>query len=113
MAPIGKPFTDHSMGFLTWIVVGLVAGVLASLVMGGTGYGLIGDIIIGIAGAFIGGGVFPGFCPTSPSGGPPGTIFLAFVGGPVVLFSPPLICHPPYPGPPPPRSAPGLVTPPP
>ena len=29
------------MGLLTWIIVGLVAGVLASLVMGGTGYGLI------------------------------------------------------------------------
>ena len=36
------------MGILAWIVVGLVAGVLASLVMGGTGYGIIGDIIIGI-----------------------------------------------------------------
>jgi uncharacterized membrane protein YeaQ/YmgE (transglycosylase-associated protein family) len=34
------------MGLLTWIIVGLVAGVLASLVMGGTGYGLIGDTIV-------------------------------------------------------------------
>ena len=39
------------MGILAWIVVGLVAGVLASLVMGGTGYGIIGDIVIGIVGA--------------------------------------------------------------
>jgi uncharacterized membrane protein YeaQ/YmgE (transglycosylase-associated protein family) len=29
------------MSFLTWIIVGLIAGVLASLVMGGTGYGLM------------------------------------------------------------------------
>ena len=43
------------MTILMWIVVGLVAGVLASLVMGGSGYGLIGDIIIGIVGAFVGG----------------------------------------------------------
>jgi uncharacterized membrane protein YeaQ/YmgE (transglycosylase-associated protein family) len=41
------------MGILTWIIVGLVAGVLASMVVGG-GYGLLGDIIVGIVGAFIG-----------------------------------------------------------
>ena len=46
------------MTILTWIIVGLIAGVLASLVMGGTGYGLIGDIIIGIVGAFVGGWIF-------------------------------------------------------
>ena len=36
------------MDLLTWLIVGLIAGVLASLVMGGTGYGLIGDIIIAL-----------------------------------------------------------------
>ena len=41
------------MDLLTWLIVGLIAGVLASLVMGGTGYGLIGDIIIGIVGLLI------------------------------------------------------------
>ena len=41
------------MDILTWIIVGLVAGVLASLVAGG-GFGIVGDIIIGIVGAFIG-----------------------------------------------------------
>ena len=41
------------MDILTWLIVGLIAGVLASLVMGGTGYGLIGDIVIGIVGAFV------------------------------------------------------------
>ena len=46
------------MGSSTWLIVGLIAGVLASLVMGGTGYGLIGDIIIGIVGAFVGGWIF-------------------------------------------------------
>ena len=43
------------MGILAWIVVGLVAGWLASQVMRGGGYGLIGDIIVGIVGAVIGG----------------------------------------------------------
>jgi uncharacterized membrane protein YeaQ/YmgE (transglycosylase-associated protein family) len=34
--------------------VGLVAGVLASLIVGGIGYGLVGDILVGIVGAFVG-----------------------------------------------------------
>ncbi len=43
------------MSIIAWIVVGLIAGWLAGLIMKGGGYGLIGDIIIGIIGAIIGG----------------------------------------------------------
>jgi uncharacterized membrane protein YeaQ/YmgE (transglycosylase-associated protein family) len=71
---------------LAWIIVGLIAGVLASLVMGGTGYGLIGDIIIGIVGAFVGGWIFSQLGVTAPWGGLPGTIFVAFIGAVVLLF---------------------------
>jgi uncharacterized membrane protein YeaQ/YmgE (transglycosylase-associated protein family) len=74
------------MNFLTWIIVGLVAGVLASLVMGGTGYGLIGDIIIGIVGAFVGGWLFAQLGVASPFGGLAGVIFVAFIGAVVLLF---------------------------
>ena len=74
------------MSILTWVIVGLIAGVLASLVMGGTGYGIIGDIIIGIVGAFIGGWLFSELGVSSPFGGLPGTIFVAFVGAVVLLF---------------------------
>ena len=74
------------MTFLMWIIVGLVAGVLASLVMGGTGYGIIGDIIIGIVGAFVGGWLFTKLGVSAPFGGLPGTIFVAFVGAVVLLF---------------------------
>jgi uncharacterized membrane protein YeaQ/YmgE (transglycosylase-associated protein family) len=74
------------MSILAWLIVGLVAGVLASLVMGGTGYGLIGDIIIGIVGAFVGGWLFSQLGISSPWGGLPGTIFVAFVGAVVLLF---------------------------
>jgi uncharacterized membrane protein YeaQ/YmgE (transglycosylase-associated protein family) len=42
-------------GLLAWLVVGLIAGFLASVVMRGGGYGIIGDIIVGIVGAFLGG----------------------------------------------------------
>ncbi|MGH7718790.1 MAG: GlsB/YeaQ/YmgE family stress response membrane protein [Gemmatimonadaceae bacterium] len=74
------------MDLLTWIIVGLIAGVLASLVMGGTGYGLIGDIIIGIVGAFVGGWLFAQLGVSSPFGGLAGTIFVAFIGAVVLLF---------------------------
>ena len=74
------------MPILTWIVVGLVAGVLASLVMGGSGFGLIGDIIIGIVGAFVGGWIFRQFGWHTPFRGLAGTIFVAFIGAVVLLF---------------------------
>jgi uncharacterized membrane protein YeaQ/YmgE (transglycosylase-associated protein family) len=74
------------MTFLTWLIVGLIAGVLASLVMGGTGYGLIGDIIVGIVGAFVGGWIFSALGVASPLGGLAGTILVAFIGAVVLLF---------------------------
>ena len=74
------------MDILTWIIVGLIAGVLASLVMGGTGYGIIGDIVIGIVGAFVGGWLFRALGVSSPLGGIAGTIFVAFIGAVVLLF---------------------------
>jgi uncharacterized membrane protein YeaQ/YmgE (transglycosylase-associated protein family) len=77
---------ERHMDLLTWIIVGLVAGVLASLVMGGTGYGIIGDIIIGIVGAFVGGWLFRSLGVTSPMGGLAGVIFVAFVGAVVLIF---------------------------
>lgn len=73
------------MDLLTWIIVGLVAGVLASFVMGG-GYGLIGDIVIGIVGAFLGGWIFRTLGIASPLSGLAGTILVAFIGAVVLLF---------------------------
>jgi uncharacterized membrane protein YeaQ/YmgE (transglycosylase-associated protein family) len=74
------------MDILTWLIVGLVAGVLASMVMGGTGYGIVGDIIIGIIGAFVGGWLFSKLGVSTPFGGLAGTIFTAFIGAIVLLF---------------------------
>ena len=74
------------MDILTWLIVGLVAGVLASKVMGGTGYGIVGDIIIGIVGAFVGGWLFSKLGVSTPFGGLAGTIFTAFIGAVVLLF---------------------------
>ena len=75
------------MDLLTWLIVGLVAGVLASFVMGGTGFGLIGDIIIGIVGAFVGGWLFRQLGTSAPIGGLAGVIFTAFIGAVVLLFA--------------------------
>ena len=74
------------MPILTWLIVGLIAGLLASLVMGGSGFGLIGDIFIGIIGAFVGGWLFRSLGATSPFGGLGGVIFVAFIGAVVLLF---------------------------
>lgn len=72
------------MDILTWIIVGLVAGVLASLLVGG--YGLIADIVIGIVGAFVGGWIFAQLGVSTPFGGLAGTIFTAFIGAVVLLL---------------------------
>ncbi len=69
---------------LLWLVVGLVAGVLASLLVGGTG-SLVADIAVGIAGAFVGGWIFRSVSADSP-GGFGGTILVAFVGAVVLLL---------------------------
>jgi uncharacterized membrane protein YeaQ/YmgE (transglycosylase-associated protein family) len=55
-------------------------------VLGGTGLGLIGDIIIGVCGAFVGGWLFRALKIDNPVGGIGGTILVAFVGAVVLLF---------------------------
>jgi len=72
------------MDLLTWLIVGLVAGVLAGLLVGGVG--LVGDIVVGIVGAFVGGWLFRQLGVTTPFSGLAGTIFTAFIGAVVLLF---------------------------
>lgn len=66
-----------------WLVVGLIAGFLASVVMRGGGYGIVGDIIVGIIGAFIG-----GFLMSLLGLGTSGfvwTIVVAFIGACILI----------------------------
>lgn len=70
---------------LIWAVIGLIAGWLAGALIGG-GYGILGDIIVGIVGAFLGGLIFRALDVSSPFGGIAGTIFVAFVGACVLLL---------------------------
>jgi uncharacterized membrane protein YeaQ/YmgE (transglycosylase-associated protein family) len=71
--------------FLLWLVVGLIAGWLASVVVGG-GFGLIGDIVVGIVGAFLGGFIFRALGIGTPFSGLAGSIFVAFIGAVVLLL---------------------------
>jgi uncharacterized membrane protein YeaQ/YmgE (transglycosylase-associated protein family) len=68
---------------LWWLVVGLIAGFLASRVMRGGGYGIVGDIVVGIIGAFIGGWL-AGLLGLG-SFGLIGTIVVAFIGACILL----------------------------
>ena len=74
------------MDLITWLIVGLVAGLLASAVVGGIGYGLLGDIVVGMAGAVLGGWLFGAVGVRVPIAGLPGTILVAFIGAVVLLF---------------------------
>ena len=78
----GAPFAV--MDILTWLIVGLVAGVLADLLVGG--YGILLDIVVGIVGAFIGGWLFVKMGWHAPFTGLGGTIFIAFVGAVILLL---------------------------
>ncbi len=66
-----------------WIVVGLIAGALAGLVMRGGSYGIVGDIIVGIIGAIIGGWIFSRF--GVGTGGLIGSIIVAFIGACILI----------------------------
>jgi uncharacterized membrane protein YeaQ/YmgE (transglycosylase-associated protein family) len=71
-------------GLLAWLLVGLIAGFLASSLMRGGGYGLIGDIIIGIVGAFIGGLLVDVLAPGDTFGFW-GTVFIALIGACILI----------------------------
>ena len=67
------------MGFLAWIIVGLIAGWLAGQVMKGGGYGMIVDIILGLLGGLLGGWLF-GLLGIGAGSGMIGSIIVAFIG---------------------------------
>jgi len=71
-------------GLISWLIVGLVAGWLAGQFMKGGGYGLVGDIVMGIVGAFIGGLLFSFLMPGS-SAGLIGSIVVAFIGAVILI----------------------------
>jgi uncharacterized membrane protein YeaQ/YmgE (transglycosylase-associated protein family) len=75
------------MHIIAWIVVGIIAGWLARMVVPGEGPGgIIGDLIIGVIGALIGGWIFRAFGHPGVTGFNAWSILVAFVGGVVLLL---------------------------
>jgi uncharacterized membrane protein YeaQ/YmgE (transglycosylase-associated protein family) len=76
------------VSILAWIIVGGIAGWLASLVVQGTGMGILGDISGGILGALIGGFVLSLLLPGTfgISGFNLGSLVVAFIGAVILLF---------------------------
>ncbi|MGV3627670.1 MAG: GlsB/YeaQ/YmgE family stress response membrane protein [Betaproteobacteria bacterium] len=72
------------MDFIWLIVVGLIAGWLAGVLVKGGGFGVLGDIVVGILGALVGGFLFR-FFGLSAGGGFLGSIFVATVGAIVLI----------------------------
>jgi uncharacterized membrane protein YeaQ/YmgE (transglycosylase-associated protein family) len=73
------------MEFIWFIIVGLIAGWLAGVIMKGGGYGVVGDIIVGIVGALIGGWLFSTM-GVSAGGGLLGSIIVALIGAIILIF---------------------------
>ena len=73
------------MGFLWWIIIGAIAGWLAGKLMRGGGFGLLINILVGIAGGIIGGWVF-GLLGISAGGGIFGSLITALVGAVLLLW---------------------------
>jgi len=91
MTPTDKLDTremEARMSILSWIVVGLLAGWLAGMVMKGGGFGLIGDIVVGVIGGLLGGFIASYFFhmgdPMSGINLP--SILVAFLGAVLLLF---------------------------
>ena len=75
------------MTILSWIVVGLIAGFLAGVVVKGSGFGLIGDLIVGVVGGLLGGWISVNLLHLgSMTGINIESILIAFVGAVILLL---------------------------
>ena len=74
------------MSIIGWLILGLIAGFLASKIVNKTGEGLMLDIVLGIVGAFVGGYLFSIFGAAPVTGLNIYSMIVAVVGAVVVLF---------------------------
>jgi uncharacterized membrane protein YeaQ/YmgE (transglycosylase-associated protein family) len=73
------------MSIIAWIIMGLVAGFIASKIVNKTGEGMVLDIVLGIAGAMVGGFLFHLVGATGVDGFNVWSLFVAVIGAIVVL----------------------------
>lgn len=71
--------------WLAWIVIGLIAGAVASRVVAGRGFGCLADIVVGVAGAIIGGFLLGALFGANGTVGFWGSLVVAFIGAAVLL----------------------------
>jgi uncharacterized membrane protein YeaQ/YmgE (transglycosylase-associated protein family) len=74
------------MSILAWIILGIVAGFVASKLVNRTGSGIVMDLLLGVVGAFVGGFLFTRFGETGVTGLNIYSILVATLGAVVVLF---------------------------
>jgi len=74
------------MTVLAWIILGLIAGFIASKIVNASGQGLLLDIVLGIVGAVVGGYLFTAIGATGVTGFNLYSIFVSIVGACVVLW---------------------------
>jgi uncharacterized membrane protein YeaQ/YmgE (transglycosylase-associated protein family) len=74
------------LGIIVWIIIGLVAGWLAGQIMKGSGYGLIGDLVLGLVGAVVGGWLVGLVAPAAEPTGFLGSIIVATIGAIVLIL---------------------------
>lgn len=75
------------MSIIGWIVLGLVAGWLASKIMGTSGsQGVLMDIVLGVVGAIVGGFVFSLFGPAGVTGFNIWSLIVATIGAVIVIW---------------------------
>ena len=75
------------MGIIAWVLLGLIAGFIASKIVNKSGEGLVLDIILGIVGAFVGGFIFTRFFDAAGvTGFNLYSLFVAVIGAVVVLL---------------------------
>ena len=72
------------MDFVWFLVIGIAAGWLAGKIVRGGGFGLVGDLVVGVVGAVIGGYLFARLGITA--GGLVGRLITATVGAVVLIF---------------------------
>ena len=72
------------MEFIWFIIVGLIAGFLAGQIVKGGGFGMLGDIVVGVIGAVIGGFLFNSL-GASVGGGLVGSIIVATIGAVLLI----------------------------
>ena len=74
------------MTIVTWIVLGLISGFIASIIVNRSGQGILMDIVLGIVGAIVGGWIFSLVDHSGVTGVNLYSIFVSVIGAIVVLF---------------------------